>query len=36
MRTLGRWTWNAMAVIGILTITSIVLTVAGLVAVFND
>jgi hypothetical protein len=36
MRTLGRWTWNVMAVIGILTITSIILTVAGLVAVFND
>lgn len=32
----GRIVWNVMAIIGILAVTSIVLTVAGLVAVVND
>jgi hypothetical protein len=36
VKKIGRWTWNVMAVIGIVTVTSVVLTVAGIVAIVND
>lgn len=32
----GHWLWNIMAIIGIATVLGIVLTIAGIVAIFND
>lgn len=32
----GGWIWNIFAIIGIATVIGLVLTVAGIVAIFND